>query len=137
MMNLEFLDGSSIYVFLMENIVLIFNFSCFLQTLRINRVAKSEHMDEEKTDSLLPADGWSSELVDLYKQLTSDLIENGSGDWIEHRTAWHDGEKRLFTKAVISEFPGKFFEYQFFFSKKEQRIKGVVQFGPYTQGPPG
>lgn len=137
MMNLKFLDGSSIYVFLMANTVLILNFSCFLQTLRINRVAKSEHMDEEKTDSLLPADGWSSELVDLYKQLTSDLIENGSGDWIEHRTAWHDGEKRLFTKAVISEFPGKFFEYQFFFSKKEQRIKGVVQFGPYTQGPPG
>ena len=136
-MNLKFLDGSSIYVFLMENTVLIFNFSCFLQTLRINRVAKSEHMDEEKTDSLLPADGWSSELVDLYKQLTSDLMENGSGDWIEHRTASHDGEKRLFTKAVISEFPGKFFEYQFFFSKKEQRIKGVVQFGPYTQGPPG
>ena len=94
-------------------------------------------MDEDKTDSLLPAEGWSPELVDLYKQLTSDLIENGSGDWIEHRTALHDGEKRLFTKAVISEFPGKFFEYQLFFSKKEHRIKGIVQFGPYTQGPPG
>lgn len=136
-MNLKFLYGSSIYLFLIKNTVLIFNFSCFLQTLRINRVAKRDHMEEEKTDSLLPADGWSSELVDLYKQLTNDLIENGNGDWIEHRTALYDGEKRLFTKAVISEFPGKFFEYQFFFSKKEQRIKGVVQFGTYTQGPPG
>ena len=66
-------------------------------------------MDEEKTDSLLPADGWSSELVDLYKQLTSDLIENGSGDWIEHRTASHDREKKTIHKSSHFRISRKIF----------------------------
>ena len=29
------------------------------------------------------------------------------------------------------------FEYVFFFNKNEKKVKGVIQFGSYTQGPPG
>ena len=92
-------------------------------------------MGDSEADSSV--DSWTPDFFELYKKLTSDLIEHGNGDWINYKTALYNGEKRLFTKAVISEFPGKFFEYQFFFNKKEQRVKGVIQFGPYTQGPPG
>ena len=83
---------------------------------------------------------WTPQSFELYKKLSLDLMENRNADWIEHTDdlpSLQNGEKRLFTKAVISEFPGKFFEYQFFVNKKEQRLIGVIQCGPYTQGSPG
>ena len=100
-------------------------------------------MDESEANicTSLPVNAWMPESFELFKKLERDLIDHGNGGWMKHTddlssTAFH-GEKRLFTKAVNSEFPGKFFEYQFFVNKNEQRLKGVVQFGPYTQGLPG
>jgi len=98
---------------------------------------KSAQMEENEGDTSLPNESWTPESFELYKKLTNDLMEQGNGDWVKHRTSLYNGERRLFTKAVISELPGKFFEYQFFYNQKEQRLKGVVQFGLYTQGPPG
>ena len=57
-----------------------------------------------------PVHVWTPQSFELYKKLSLDLMVLGNGDWIEHMddlTFLHDGEKRLFTKAVISEFPGK------------------------------
>lgn len=119
---------------------------CSLHALRSRAYSFAEHgytktvtaqMGDSVTDTSLPNETWSPEAVELYKKLTTDLIEQGNGDWVQHRTSLYHGEKRLFTKAVILELPGKFFEYQLFCSAKEQRVKGVIQFGPYTQGPPG
>ena len=109
---------------------LIFYFNCLLQT-------SSAQMGEYEADTSLPNESWNPESFELYKKLINDLVEHGNGDWIKHRTSVYNGERRLFTKAVTSELPGKFFEYQFFYNTKEQRLKGVIQFGPYTQGPPG
>lgn len=94
-------------------------------------------MGESEADTSLPTERWTLESVELYKKLTDDLIERGNGDWVKHKTSLYNDESRLFIKAVMSEFPGKFFEYQYFYNTKEQSLKGVVQFGPYAQGPPG
>ena len=93
--------------------------------------------DIEASSVSVPNDTWTAESCELHKRLTSELIEHGNGHWSKHKSSIHFGERRLFTKALVTEYPGKFFEYEFFFSKKEQRLKGVIQFGPYTQGPPG
>ena len=85
----------------------------------------------------IPNKAWSSETCELYKSLRQELIQQTDGDWCEHESNIYCGEKRLFTKAVVTELPGKFFEYRFFFSQKKKSLKGVIQFGPYTQGPPG
>ena len=93
--------------------------------------------DMEPSNYSAPNDTWTVESLDLYKKLKSDLIEQGNGDWLEHKSTIYYGERRLFTKALVNEYPGKFFEYVFFFSKNEKKVKGVIQFGAYTQGPPG
>ena len=103
----------------------------------LSSLQKSAQMEENEGDTSLPNESWTPESFELYKKLTNDLMEQGNGDWVKHRTSLYNGERRLFTKAVISELPGKFFEYQFFYNQKEQRLKGLVQFGLYTQGPPG
>jgi len=93
--------------------------------------------DIEASGVTVPNDTWTVESLELHKKLTSDLIEHGNGNWSKYKNLLYNGERRLFTKAMATEYPGKFFEYEYFFSKKEQRLKGVIQFGPYTQGPPG
>lgn len=94
-------------------------------------------MTETEAYNSLPIASWSPEAEELYGRLQKDLIKNGNGDWLVHQSSSIDGETRLFTKATISELPGKFFEYQFFYNTKEQRVKGVIQFGPFTEGPVG
>lgn len=93
--------------------------------------------DIDASGATVPNDTWTVESLELHKKLTSDLIEHGNGNWSKHKSSLYNGERRLFTKALVTEYPGKFFEYEFFFSKKDQRLKGAIQFGPYTQGPPG
>lgn len=111
---------------------------CSQDLLATEEVEESNQMaDLESYIYSAPNDTWTVESCDLYKRLKSDLVEQGNGDWLEHETSLHHGERRLFTKALVNEYPGKFFEYIFFFSKNEKRVKGVIQFGPYTQGPPG
>lgn len=111
---------------------------CSQDLLTTEKVEKSNQMaDTEPYIYSAPNDTWTVESRDLYKRLKNDLAEHGNGDWLEHETTLHHGERRLFTKALINEYPGKFFEYIYFFSKNEKRVKGVIQFGSYTQGPPG
>ncbi|KAL9986320.1 hypothetical protein ACROYT_G000456 [Oculina patagonica] len=108
------------------------------QNLNIDKANKEGQMGDIEASSVsVPNDTWTAESCELHKKLTSDLIEHGNGNWSKHKSSVYHGERRLFTKALVAEYPGKFFEYEFFFSKKEQRLKGVIQFGPYTQGPPG
>lgn len=110
----------------------------YSQNLGTDKAEKgSEMADIEASGATVPNDTWTVESLELHKKLTSDLIEHGNGDWSKHKNLLYNGERRLFTKAMVTEYPGKFFEYEFFFSKKEKRLKGVIQFGPYTQGPPG
>lgn len=116
----------------------ILNLYRLLQNLGTDKAEKgSEMADIEASGATVPNDTWTVESLELHKKLTSDLIEHGNGDWSKHKNLLYNGERRLFTKAMVTEYPGKFFEYEFFFSKKEKRLKGVIQFGPYTQGPPG
>lgn len=112
-----------------------FEQGCSQNSKIIDKVEKGGQM--ESPSYSVPNETWTVESRELYKRLTSDLIKHGNGDWCEHKSAIYHGERRLFTKALVHEYPGKFFEYAFFFSKNEQKLKGVVQFGPYTQGPPG
>lgn len=101
-------------------------------------IKPSSEMTEPEAHISLPTASWGPEAIELYARLYSDLIQNGDGSWIERKSISHlNGERRLFTKAAISELPGKFFEYQHFCNTQEQRLKGVIQFGPYTQGPEG
>nr|XP_058951624.1 acyl-coenzyme A thioesterase THEM4-like [Pocillopora verrucosa] len=114
------------------------NQGCSQDLLTTEKVEKSSQMaDMEPSNYSAPNDTWTVESLDLYKKLKSDLIEQGNGDWLEHKSSIYYGERRLFTKALVNEYPGKFFEYVFFFSKNEKKVKGVIQFGSYTQGPPG
>lgn len=117
--------------------------SSLFQTLSIAEAAESVSMDESESDKCTSSSFnlWMPESLELLKKLTGDLIDHGKGDWIKHTddlsSSSFNGEKKVFTKAVNSEFPGKFFEYQYFVNKDKRKLKGVVQFGPYTQGTPG
>lgn len=108
------------------------------QNLSTDKAEKGSGMgDIDASGVTVPNDTWTVESLKLLKKLTSDLIAHGNGNWSKHKSSLYNGERRLFTKAMVTEYPGKFFEYEFFFSTKDQRLKGVIQFGPYTQGPPG
>lgn len=43
---------------------------------------------------------------------------------------------RLFVRCLWEQ-EGKLFEYSMFMNKREEHLKGIVQFGPYTEGPKG
>lgn len=107
--------------------------------LRLTEVSSDFEMTETEASNSFPIASWSPEAEELYDRLQKDLIQNGNGDWLAHQllSSSIDGETRLFTKAAILELPGKFFEYQLFYNTKEQRVKGVIQFGPFTEGPVG
>lgn len=116
----------------------MFLLNLLFQNLSTDKAEKGSGMgDIDASGVTVPNDTWTVESLKLHKKLTSDLIEHGNGNWSKHNSSLYNGERRLFTKAMVTEYPGKFFEYEFFFSTKDQRLKGVIQFGPYTQGPPG
>lgn len=116
----------------------LFLLNLLFQNLSTDKAEKGSGMgDIDASGVTVPNDTWTVESLKLHKKLTSDLIEHGNGNWSKHKSSLYNGERRLFTKAMVTEYPGKFFEYEFFFSTKDQRLKGVIQFGPYTQGPPG
>lgn len=103
------------------------------------QVSSDFEMTETEASNSFLIPSWSPEAEELCDTLQKDLIQNGNGDWLAHQLLLSsiDGETRLFTKAAVSELPGKFFEYQLFYNTKEQRVKGVIQFGPFTEGPVG
>lgn len=107
--------------------------------LRLTEVSSDFEMTETEASNSFLIPSWSPEAEELCDRLQKDLIQNGNGDWLAHQllSSSIDGETRLFTKAAILELPGKFFEYQLFYNTKEQRVKGVIQFGPFTEGPVG
>ena len=118
-----------------KKIVIYFYLCCLLQEKTADKAETGGGMGViDASGVTVPNDSWTVESLKLHKKLTSDLIEHGNGNWSKYE---EDRERRLFTKAMATEYPGKFFEYEYFFSKKEQRLKGVIQFGPYTEGPPG
>ena len=81
-------------------------------------------------DAALPNDNWLKEAVDLFNQLN----EMGD-DWekMVRKTSIGADGSRIF---VHPDKDGKLIEYAFFHNKKLQCVKGVVQFGLYTRGPP-
>ena len=91
-------------------------------------------MDSKREDFAQPNENWSPESCALYNKLLDEL-EDDDGDWEKLMGTPQTGERRLFTRAFQEH--GKMFEYAFFTCKKKQKLKGVIQFGPYTQGPPG
>lgn len=90
---------------------------------------------ESKEEDLgQPNEAWSPESCTLYNKLLNELAHDDN-DWEKLKGMPPSGEHRLFTRAFYEH--GKMFEYAFFFCKNKQKVKGVIQFGPYTQGPPG
>ena len=81
----------------------------------------------------LPNPTWTDKTRKLYDELM-DLCKDGQWEKVisyQNNT----GTERLFVRAVEAE--GKMFEYAMFLNRKEQRLRAVVQFGPWLQGPKG
>ena len=83
-------------------------------------------------DRGVPNDEWSKESVELFNRLSK-----MGDDWTKLRrdiSVRTDGSK-LFLGS--NSEPGKLFEYAMFNNSKLKRLKAVVQFGPFTNGPSG
>ncbi|XP_031564518.1 acyl-coenzyme A thioesterase THEM4-like [Actinia tenebrosa] len=87
-------------------------------------------------DRAVPNEGWTKESVELFNKLKNEA-DASNGLWIKvpGKTPPLTGN-RLFTRCLWDQ-KGKLFEYSMFMNKREERLKGVVQFGPYTEGPKG
>lgn len=93
-----------------------------------------EKQESREDDLGKPNENWTSESCEFFNKLSEDL-ENDSEEWEKLKSKLPSGDRRVFTRAFHEN--GKCFEYAFFFCKSKQQLKGVIQFGPYTQGPPG
>ena len=98
---------------------------------------KYKEKGDEKSNLIkevsLPNPTWADKTRKLYDELM-DLCKDGQWEKIisyQNNT----GTERLFVRAVEAE--GKMFEYAMFLNRKEQRLRAVVQFGPWLQGPKG
>ena len=81
----------------------------------------------------MPNETWTEKTKKLYNDLM-DLCKDGK--W-EKVTSFQNftADERLFVRAV--EEKGKMFEYAMFLNREEERMRAVVQFGPWLQGPKG
>ena len=94
----------------------------------------------ENVDLSIPTDVWSSEAIQAYEDLATELTgPDAVGDW-EKKPFLVDvntpvDERRLMTRCD-REQTGNFFNYAFFVDKESRVLRGVIEFGPYLQGPP-
>lgn len=94
---------------------------------------KEDHKNSLIKEVSLPNPTWADKTRKLYDELM-DLCKDGKWEKVisyQNNTA----SERLFVRAVEAE--GKMFEYAMFLNRKEQRLRAVVQFGPWLQGPKG
>jgi len=84
-------------------------------------------------EASVPNETWTEKTKKLYNDLM-DLCKDGK--W-EKVTSFQNftADERLFVRAV--EEKGKMFEYAMFLNREEERMRAVVQFGPWLQGPKG
>lgn len=97
---------------------------------KANNASEEEELIKEAS---LPNETWTEKTKKLYNELT-DLCKDGQWEKVKSFQNFTANE-RLFLRAV--EEKGKMFEYAMFLNKEEQRIRAVVQFGPWLQGPKG
>ena len=89
--------------------------------------------DRQKVEGSQPNSSWKEEALDLYENL---MKLTKDGEWEKLKSFYrYDREARLFPRAV--DIPGKQFEYAFFVNKTRKLLRGVVQFGPWLEGPVG
>jgi len=105
----------------------------YVRSMSIKALTVGEQESEE-IDLGQPNETWTPESCNLFNKLLKELAID-DGEWEKLKGNPPSGDHRLFTRAFHEH--GKSFEYAFFFCKKKQQLKGVIQFGPYTQGPPG
>lgn len=98
--------------------------------------SSADNVDENELirEASIPNETWTEKTKTLYNEFM-DLSKDG-GNW-EKVTSFQNltANERLFVRAV--EEKGKMFEYAMFLNREEQRIRAVVQFGPWLQGPKG
>ncbi|XP_065198398.1 acyl-coenzyme A thioesterase THEM4-like [Sycon ciliatum] len=111
-------------------------------TVQLSAHGTAQHSSElssepEQLDLSIPTDAWSPEARRVYDQLCTELTtENG---WQKRPylvdMAQSLDEPRLLTRCD-REQTGRFFNYAFWINQREEKLRGVVEFGPYAQGPP-
>ena len=110
---------------------------CLVQSFRATVSVDQKQQDDTfqgHEDPALPNETWTAESIALFDKLVQETRESPD-DWRRMPSPPAEGEVRLFLRNVPEH--GKVFEYAMFLNKKGRQLKGVVQFGPYTQGPPG
>ncbi|XP_065059771.1 acyl-coenzyme A thioesterase THEM4-like isoform X2 [Rhopilema esculentum] len=109
----------------------------FIKRQTANGMATKTGDDENDSklvcEASLPNNSWSDKTKKLYNELV-DLCKDGKWEKI---TSFKNftSDARLYTRCVAEE--GKLFEYAMFFNREEQKLRAVVQFGPWLQGPKG
>ncbi|XP_070543562.1 acyl-coenzyme A thioesterase THEM4-like isoform X1 [Ptychodera flava] len=97
--------------------------------------AGQETLAEERVDMGVPNEGWTEESKQLFDELLK-LTE--SKEWLKHKSfAKGSRSKALFSRTPSVGRPGQILEYAFFINSTQKLLKGVIQFGPQTEGPPG
>ncbi|XP_077988488.1 acyl-coenzyme A thioesterase THEM4-like [Glandiceps talaboti] len=109
-------------------------------------MAKREHASKESGQLLqevvgelgkvaLPNERWLPESIELFNKLNT-LTE--SKDWQKFTPGDETVlRSRSFIRRMSDPRPGQVFEYAFFYNSREGKLKGVCQFGPLAEGPPG
>lgn len=99
--------------------------------------AASMAEDSNKVDLSIPTSVWSEESRQVYGDLEAELSKQPG--WVKKPflVDVNDpvGEPRLLTRCD-REQTGHFFNYAFFVNLEEEKLRGVIEFGPYLQGPP-
>ena len=98
-----------------------------------NTSSSTTHEDSLVWEASVPNESWTEKTRKLYDDLMDQCKD---GEW-EKVISFQNfsAKERLFVRAV--EEKGKMFEYAMFLNRKEERIKAVMQFGPWLQGPKG
>ena len=100
-------------------------------------MSTTKNVESEGNDLIreasIPNETWTEKTKKLYNELM-ELCNDGKWEKIVSFQNFTRNE-RLFLRAI--EEKGKMFEYAMFLNREEQKIRAVVQFGPWLQGPKG
>ena len=123
------------YVCSLQNIYILHinNQKSLLLYQMSNTSSNTTHEESLVWEASVPNESWTEKTRKLYDDLMDQCKD---GEW-EKVISFQNfsAKERLFVRAV--EEKGKMFEYAMFLNRKEERIKAVMQFGPWLQGPKG